>query len=137
MRTKNLLDQRLLSGTYPDNLSITIDLNPILEECMGEMDLLQELVSLYHENALEFIGAARIHLPNSDFKELGLAAHKIKAGLAMMRTDSLHAIVVLVQKECDGDQDSKHLQFLCDCFTEEYPPVKASIDAALANLKQG
>ncbi len=136
LKTKNLLGQRLLSGTHPDNLTITVDLEPILEECMGEMDLLQELVSLYHENALEFIGAARIHLPNSDFNALGLAAHKIKAGLAMMRTDSLHAIIVLVQKECVGDQDSKHLQFLCDCFAAEYPTVKESIDAALSNLNQ-
>ncbi len=137
MKTKNLLDLQQLSGIDSHDLSITIDLEPILEECMGEVDLLQELVSLYHENALEFIGSARIHLPNSDFKELGLAAHKVKAGLAMMRTDSLHAIIVLVQKECDGDQDLKHLQFLCDCFTKEYPTIKASIDATLANLNQG
>lgn len=136
MKTKNLLSLQQLSGINPDDLSAIIDLEPILEECMGEFDLLEELVSLYHENALEFIGAARIHLPNSDFKELGLAAHKIKAGLAMMRTDSLHAIIVLVQKECDGDRDSKHLQFLCDCFSEEYPRVKESIDAALFNLNQ-
>lgn len=137
MKTKNLLDLQQLTDIVPHDLSITIDLEPILEECMGEMDLLRELVALYHENALEFIGAARIHLPNADFKELGLAAHKIKAGLAMMRTDSLHAIIVLVQKECDGDQDSKHLQFLCDCFAEEYPTIKASIDATLADLNKG
>jgi len=137
LKTKNLLDLQQLSGINPDDLSTTVDLEPILEECMGELDLLQELVSLYHENALEFIGEARIHLPYSDFKKLGLAAHKIKAGLAMMRTDSLHAIIVLVQKECKGDQDSKHLQFLCDCFVEEYPTVKESINAALANLNQG
>jgi len=137
LKTKILLDLQRLSGIDSDTLSATIDLEPILEECMGEIDLLIELVSLYHENALEFIGAARIHLPNSDFKALGLAAHKIKAGLAMMRTDSLHAIIVLIQKECDGDQDSKHLQFLCDCFVEEYPTVKKYIDTALANLNQG
>ncbi len=137
MITKNLLELQQLSDIALHDISITMDLEPILEECMGELDLLQELVSLYHENALEFMGAARIHLHNSDFKQLGLAAHKVKAGLAMMRTDSLHAIIVLVQKECNGDQDSKHLQFLCDCFAEEYPTIKASIDATLANLNQG
>lgn len=132
LKTKNLLDLQQLFETS----SNSIDLTPILEECMGEMDLLQELVSLYHQNALEFIGAAKIHLSNADFKALGLAAHKIKAGLAMMRTDSLHAIIVLVQKECDGDQDQKHLQFLCDCFADEYPTVEASMNAALDNLDQ-
>jgi len=136
LKTENLLDQQPFSGARPDDLSITVDLAPILEECMGEMDLLRELVLLYHQNALEFIGASRIHLSNSDFKELGLAAHKIKAGLAMMRTDSLHTIIILIQKECDGDQDPKHLQFLSDCFSEEYPIVKEVIDTALTNLNQ-
>lgn len=103
---------------------------------MGDVDLLEELVSLYHLNALEFIGAAKIHLHNSDFGVLGLAAHKIKAGLAMMHTDSLHSIALLVQKECDGDQDPKHLQFLCDCFALEYPTVNKSIDVALSNLNK-
>lgn len=135
MKKNNLLDLQQLFETSPNNLT-TIDLTPILEECMGEMDLLRELVFLYYQNALEFIGAARIHLTNTDFNALGLVAHKIKAGLAMMRTDSLHAIIVLIQKECDGDRDPKHLQFLCDCFAEEYPRVKESIDMALVNLNQ-
>lgn len=137
MKTKILLDLQRLSSLDSNDISTVANFKPILEECMGEMDLLQELVLLFHENALEFIGAARIHLPNSDFKELGLAAHKIKAGLAMMRTDSLHAIIVLIQKECEGDQDPKHLRFLCNCFTDEYPTVKKSIDISLANLIQG
>ncbi len=136
MKTKILLDLQRLSGIHTDTVSATMDLTPILEECMGDTDLLIELVLLFHENALEFIGAARIHIPNSDFKELALAAHKIKAGLAMLRTDSLHTIIVLIQKECSGDQDAKHLQFLCDCFVEEYPTVKTQMDTALANLNQ-
>lgn len=136
MKTKNLLDLQQFFETSPNDATTSVDLRSILEECMGEMDLLQELVSLYHQNALEFIGAARIHLSNSDFKALGLVAHKIKAGLAMMRTDSLHAIIILLQKECDGDQDIKHLQFLCNCFAEEYLTVKESIDVALAELNR-
>lgn len=103
---------------------------------MGETELLEELVSLFHLNALEFMGAAKIHISNSDFKALSLVAHKIKAGLTMMRSDGLHAIVELVQKECVGDQDLKHLEFLYNCFTSEYPTVKESIDRALTRLKQ-
>ncbi|MGB6150488.1 MAG: hypothetical protein WBG48_00730 [Pricia sp.] len=135
MKTKNLLDLEQLFE-ISSNRQETIELAPILEECMGETELLRELVFLYHQNALEFIGAAKLHLPNTDFKALGAVAHKVKAGLAMMRTDSLHAIIVLVQKECDGGQDVKHLQFLCDCFADEYPTVKTSIDVAMAKLLQ-
>jgi len=135
LKTKNLLDLQQLFEISSNHLE-AIDLAPILEECMGEKDLLRELINLYHQNALEFIGSAKIHLASSDFTSLGQVAHKIKAGLAMVRTDSLHAIIVLVQKECAGDQDLKHLQFLCDCFADEYPTVKTSIDTALAQLDQ-
>ncbi|HDZ14670.1 hypothetical protein LCGC14_0841720 [marine sediment metagenome] len=135
MKTKNLLDLQQLFD-ISSNGELTIDLVPILDECMGEVDLLNELVLLYHQNALEFIGSAKIHLANSDFRAMGLVAHKIKAGLAMMRTDSLHAIIILVQKECAGSQDLKHVQFLCDCFADEYPKVKTSIDSALARINQ-
>ena len=135
MKTNNLPDLRQSFKLSPNGQE-AIDLTPILEECMGELDLLQELISLFDKNALEFIGSTKIHLANADFHSLGLGAHKIKAGLAMMRTDSLHAIIVLIEKESHINQDIKHLQFLFNCFTREYPVVKASIDAALINIIQ-
>ncbi|MDT7830592.1 Hpt domain-containing protein [Pricia sp. S334] len=135
MKTKHFTNLQHRFETSQQQL-ITTDLEPILGECMGEMSLLRELISLFRLNALEFIGAARIHLDNTDFKALALAAHKIKAGLAMMRTDSLHAIVCLIEKECCGDQDPKHLQFLYDCFVDEFPSVETSIEVALAQLDQ-
>jgi len=114
----------------------TIDLNPILQDCMGEIDLLTQLVGLYERNGLEFIGAAKIHLQTHDFKQLGLAAHKVKAGLAMMKTNSLHSIILQIESTCNGDKDLKHLQFLCDCFIMEFPIVRKSLKEALAGLNK-
>ena len=114
----------------------TIDLNPVLEECMGELDLLTELIRLFERNALEFIGAAKIYLPTSDFKRLGLAAHKVKAGLAMMKTDSLHSIILQVENVCNKDQDIKHLQFLCNCFNAEFPEVQRAMNEAFETLRK-
>ena len=111
-----------------------IDLHPILEDCMGEIDLLAELVRLYEKNGLEFIGAAKIHLQNTDFGQLGLAAHKVKAGLAMMKTNSLHSIILQIEHACSRDKDLKHLQFLNECFIVEFPIVRKALKDALANL---
>lgn len=116
--------------------SEAIDLSPILDECMGEVDLLTELVRLYEQNGLEFIGAAKMHLQNTDFRQLGLAAHKIKAGLAMMKTNSLHSIILQVEQACSKDKDVKHLKFLCDCFIVEFPIVRKALKDALANLSE-
>ncbi|CAM3609095.1 Hpt domain-containing protein [Zobellia roscoffensis] len=111
-----------------------IDLKPMLMECMGEMSLLRELISIFISNGLEFIGASKIHLQTQDFEELDLAAHKIKTGLAMMRTDNLHEIIIQIQKGCKLDQDPKHLEFLCKCFSEEFPRVKTELDRAYVEL---
>ncbi|WP_289042046.1 Hpt domain-containing protein [uncultured Zobellia sp.] len=116
------------------NTDVEIDLQVVLDECMGEMSLLRELITLFIGNALEFMGAAKIHLQTQDFDQLDLAAHKIKAGLAMMRTDDLHEIVTQIQKGCKLDQDPKHLEFLCKCFSEEFPKVKTALDRAYVEL---
>lgn len=116
--------------------SESVDLKPILKECMGEIDLLTELVQLYEQNALEFIGATKIHLQTVDFKQIGLAAHKIKAGLAMMKTKGLHSIILQIEHACNKDKDIKHLRFLCDYFAVEFPIVRKALHEALADLRE-
>ncbi|WP_422080248.1 ATP-binding protein [Ulvibacterium sp.] len=129
--TKEL--QKNVIGTHKD--SKRIDLAPILKDCMGDVNLLQELIQLYKRNALEFIGSAKTHIKYGDFEELGLAAHKIKAGLAMMQSHELHAIVVQIQEACKTEGDVKQLKSLYGCFLDEYPKTESTIDQAFLELK--
>lgn len=114
--------------------SNSIDLTPILDECMGELELLEELISIFERNALEFMGTAKIHIQNTDFAQLVFSSHKIKAGLAMMQTDSLHSIVVQIENNAKHEKDSKHIKFLFDCFAEEYPMVQQALNQALNKI---
>ncbi len=118
----------------PNSEQEKMNLAPILEECMGEIDLLEELVHLYKQNALEFIGKAKMHLKDGDINELEFAAHKIKSGLAMMKTYGLHAIVDQMYRTCKTSKDEKHLAFLYDCFVEEYPKVENVLNIELEKL---
>lgn len=118
-----------------DEEALKIDLKLILEECMGELDLLEELISLYKQNALEFIGNVKHHLQLGDYENIQFAAHKMKSGLAMMQTHSLHSIVVQMHKTCITDKDQKYLEFLYNCFLEEYPVVVNEIEKELKNLQ--
>ena len=113
-----------------------MDLQPVLEECMGELDLLDELVRLYKQNAIEFIGKVKVHLGNQDMEQLEFATHKIKSGLAMMHTHSLYDIAAQMHKTCKTNEDIKHLEFLYDCFLEEYKKVEKAIDLGIAELRQ-
>jgi CheY-like chemotaxis protein/HPt (histidine-containing phosphotransfer) domain-containing protein len=112
-----------------------INLSVILEDCQGQMVLLEELVMLYKQNALEFIGVTKVNLENENLEEIAFAAHKIKSGLAMMQSKSLHAIVEQIQLVCKSNGDRKQLGFLLKCFVEEYPLVEAAIDEQINALK--
>lgn len=112
-----------------------INLSVILEDCLGKIDLLEELVLLYKQNALEFIGIVKTNLENGDLNEIAFAAHKIKSGLAMMQSNSLYTIVEQIQKICKTNGDRKHLAFLHKCFVEEYPLVEHAIDKQISALK--
>ncbi|QLG47017.1 Hpt domain-containing protein [Costertonia aggregata] len=112
----------------------TIDLAPVLEDCMGELGLLQELVLLYKQNALEFIGQARLALDNKDFEQLRFCSHKVKNGLKMMHTKALLEIVESMQNVSQTTKDIAYLRFLYECFVVEYPSIENAIDRELEAL---
>lgn len=112
-----------------------IDLTPIWQECMGQTELLEELLSLYKKNAQEFITVVKTQLKNNAFEEVGLAAHKIKAGLAMLQTEGLLEIIVQIQNGCKNNVDKKHLEFLYGRFLIEYPIVEKELDVAFNKIK--
>lgn len=112
-----------------------VDLAPVLEECFGDIEMLEELVRLYKQNAVEFIGKTRIDLKATDIEGLRFNTHKVKSGLKMMQTFGLFRIVEQMHKICIEDQDFKYLNFLFDCFLKEYPIVENAIEKALENLK--
>lgn len=113
-----------------------INLESILEECLGEVDLLQELVKLYKQNCLEFIGDVKINLKAKKFKPLEFASHKIKPGLSMMKTYSLHAIVEEMYGVCKTNKDIKYMEFLYNCFLDEYPIVEKALNEEILRLRK-
>ncbi len=115
--------------------SVKIDLGSVLRDCLGETDLLEELVRLFKQNSLEFIGQVKLHLQNLDYEGIRFASHKIKSGLRMMKTHELLAIAEQIEAESKTGRDVKHLNFLFDCFVKEYPGIEKAIDLELGNLK--
>jgi len=54
-----------------------IDLQPVLEDCMGQMELLEESVRMFKQNIFEFVGSAKVNLMNDNYVELELSCQKI------------------------------------------------------------
>ena len=106
----------------------SIDLKPVLEDCMGQMELLEELVRMFKQNIWEFIGNAKINLLNENFSALELACQKVMPSLRMMKTYGLLEVTQQVSRLCKTDRDLKHLAFLYDQFLQEYPRIQEQID---------
>lgn len=104
-----------------------ISLIAFQEESMGEIDFLEELIRLFKQNILEFIGAFTMHLKNKDFERIVFAAHKIKSGLAMIKAHSLLKIVEKVKRYAEEDQCPKELEKLKESFIKEYAVVEEAI----------
>ncbi len=113
-----------------------IDLLPILEDCFGKMETLEELVILYKQKVLEFIGAVKLLLDRSDFKGIDYACQKVSGSLKLLKTDSLISLAEQIHKTSRTSQDVRHLWFLHRCFIEEYPPVEDALDAALDQIRK-
>ncbi|WP_019669811.1 ATP-binding protein [Eudoraea adriatica] len=142
IRNRNDLQTNFkISNTSEDKLideSATVsavDLNAVLEDCMGELDLLEELIGLYKRNALEFIGTVKMKLQDEDMDGVTFAAHKIKSGLKMMQTMELFSIVEELNTAAKTTKDKKHMQFLFNRFVQEYPNAEKLIDSELTRLK--
>jgi signal transduction histidine kinase/DNA-binding response OmpR family regulator len=142
---KNRNDQQTnfkLNASSNDNqvdISVTdssFDLNSVLEDCMGELELLEELIGLYKRNALEFIGNVKMKLQDSDIEGVAFAAHKIKCGLKMMQTMELFSIVEQLDTTAKTTKDENHMQFLLNRFVQEYPKAEKMIDDELRRIKK-
>lgn len=112
-----------------------INLKPVLEECMGQMELLEELIRCYHHNILEFIGSFKVYLGFEDFSELRVCCQKILPSVKMIRTTTLTDIVLQMDKTCKTNSDITYLKFLYDQFLMEYPKIEKLLYSELNELK--
>ncbi|AKA36332.1 Hpt domain-containing protein [Flagellimonas lutaonensis] len=117
------------------NAEQPFDIKNLLTECMGQVALLEELIRLFKQNVLEFIGNLKVHLTNEDMKGLAFACHKMKSGIKMMKAHGLLQIVEQIDLESKTGKDLKHLNFLYNHFIDEYSRLEKQIDRECDEMK--
>ncbi|MCX2719580.1 ATP-binding protein [Lentiprolixibacter aurantiacus] len=114
------------------------DLGQVLNrECMGDIGMLEELIALYHKNALEFIGKVRLHLKGENYEQIAFAAHKIKCGLKMLKTYQLCTLVEELYDLAKQQRNPGRMNDLYDKFVMTYTQVETKLNEALEELKSG
>ena len=112
-----------------------VDLGPITKECLGKIELLEELLRLFEQNILEFIGKTKMHLQSRNIQGVGFAAHKIKSSLKMLKTEGLIQICEEILIECRTSNNVEVLQTHFEKFVAEYPKVEMAIALEVKRLK--
>ncbi|UJH67280.1 Hpt domain-containing protein [Allomuricauda sp. SCSIO 65647] len=118
------------------DLEKSYDLQGLLQECMGQTALLEELIRLFKQNVLEFVGNVKVHLTNDDMKALGFACHKMKSGLKMMKANGLLQIVEQLHLASKTEKDEKHMNFLYNLFIEEYTVLEKQMDSEYKRMQK-
>lgn len=129
--SKVLLGKEMISG----NPKKTVDIDGVLNDCCGDISVLEELIRLFKQNVYEFIGSVKINLKQKNLKEIGFAAHKLKAGLKMLKLDDLVQMMVDMQGSCEKEEETK-IQSLFQDFLRIYPDYEKEIDKAFTQVSK-
>lgn len=125
----------LRTGIITGGPATSVDLQSVLADCCGEIGVLEELIRLFKQNVYEFIGSVKIDLKQNNLKEIGFAAHKLKAGLKMLQLEKLVDIMIQMQASSEALDEIK-LRELFETFLQQYPEYEKQIDSAFAEIKK-
>ena len=112
-----------------------IDLNSLLNDCFGELEMLNELIKLFKTNVLEFIGNVRIHLKTDNLVEIAFSAHKLKASFAMLKANGMFNLIVELEANCKANNHDK-VKELYELFLNDYPFLENNLKIGLEKLNK-
>lgn len=112
-----------------------VDLNSLLKDCFGELEMLNELIKLFKTNVLEFIGNVRIHLKTDNLVEIAFSAHKLKASFAMLKATGMHNLILELEANCEANELDK-VKELYELFLNDYPLLENNLNIDLERLNK-
>ena len=113
----------------------TWSLQGIWSECMGDLDMLEELTKLLKNNILEFFGRMKLHIANADYEQIGAAAHKIKAGLKLIEARDWLEYVARIMERARGQRELLVIEADYERMRLAYPKRETQLDMELSHIK--
>tara|TARA_R110000765_G_scaffold216112_3_gene320760 strand:+ start:3155 stop:4915 length:1761 start_codon:yes stop_codon:yes gene_type:complete len=112
-----------------------VDLNSLLKDCFGELEMLNELIKLFKTNVLEFIGNVRIHLKSNNLEDIAFSAHKLKASFAMLKATGMHNLILELEANCKANKPEM-VKDLYESFLNDYPLLENNLNIDLERLNK-
>lgn len=110
-----------------------IDLKPVLKDCFDELDMLKELIQLFKDNVIEFVGNVELHLESNDLSAVAFSAHKLKASFAMLKANGMRELIVELETMSKAN-NLLEVKRLYQIFLEDYPILEQNLDNQLVLL---
>ena len=126
---------RALKGQPSSAQTRLVDLQGLLTECQGSTQLLEELIQLFKQNILEFIGKTRVHLQSGNTQGVSFAAHKVKSSLRMIQAENLFCLCDDLDEGARGNAPLRALNALYHSFLDAYPATERAIEWELTQLR--
>ena len=112
-----------------------VSLEGIWGECLGDFEMLEEMVKLFRSNLLEFLGALKTHLTLLDYEQIASCIHKIKAGLKLVEAASWLEKLEELQALNRSMSGVGRMRQLYREMLEDYPQLDQDLDRALEQIK--
>jgi CheY-like chemotaxis protein len=118
-------------------LQPVLSLGRLWEDCNREYDMLEEMVRLFQNGVLEFLGALSIHSKSPDYNEIREAAHKVKAGLKLLQANAWLDRIEQIQELARSKTGAGKIRGHFESLAADFPHLEAALWEELNQFKPG
>ncbi|TRZ45290.1 hypothetical protein [Robertkochia solimangrovi] len=111
------------------------DMSIVLEDCYGEIEYLNEIITLFKESIAEYVEQTAFFISSYDFTGIYMTSHKVKVGLELMRAFGLLELVLQMEQLSYYKENMGNIIKLFNLFVSEYPLVIRSIEMQQSRLQ--
>lgn len=114
-----------------------LSLERLWEDCNRDYDMLEEMVRLFQNGVLEFLGALSIHSKSPDYREIREAAHKVKAGLKLLQATAWLERIEQIQDLARSKTGAAKIRGHFESLSADFPRLEAVLWKQLNQFKPG
>ncbi|SFR46836.1 Signal transduction histidine kinase [Robiginitalea myxolifaciens] len=131
---QNLREEALVSELleHPESAGAQeipcLNLEGLWQECNGDKEMFTEIVRLFNNGVLEFLGGLKLHTKTADYKGIRDAAHKVKAGLKMVAAELWIKQVEEIHDLARKSHEIARIRGLYEALLADYPRIETALE---------
>jgi CheY-like chemotaxis protein len=113
-----------------------VSLDVLWEECDGDFEMMEQMVVLFRANLLEFLGNLKTNIQEPNYLEIRAAAHKVKAGVKLLKAQSWLKCIERIQQLSREEQGAAEIRSLYEELRAGYSQMELGLKESLESYKK-